>query len=376
MQIDYELENFLKDLKVLIVEDDEVAQKYLVEIASDLVKEVFSASNGEEGLKIFKENIPDIVVSDINMPILNGLDMAVEIKNVDENIPVIIVTALNEIELLQQAIEIGVDRYLSKPVDPEKLIFAISKCASMIYSNKIKLQKRDIMLQEAVISSKNEILQDIAHHWRNPLNVIALISDNLQDKYPKESYDEYFLRVKEASKKIDNMVHNLSKTIDYYARDFALNGQRVNFLLHESIQKTLFISTEYFKESNISTELNIDENIKIFGYKNAYNLIVYQIIKNAYEAIVKHKKDGLIKINGWQEDNFIYLRVCDNGGGIEDEIAKKIFEPYFSTKGPHSGNGIGLFMAKKLIEQTSESKIEWKNKEDGVCFKIKYNIIK
>lgn len=373
MQIDDELENFLKDLRVLIIEDDEIAQKYLVEIVSDLVKEVFSASNGESGLTSFKENLPDIVISDINMPILNGLDMASEIKKIDEDVPVIIVTALNEIELLKQAIEIGIDRYISKPVDPEKLIFAINKCATMIYSHRIKLQKRDILLQEAIISSKNEILQDIAHHWRNPLNVIALISDNLQDKYLDESYDDYFIRVRESSQKIDNIVHSLSKTIDYFARDFTLNGQKSNFLLNESVQKMLLIFSESFKEHNISIELNIDNNIEILGYKNAYNLVVYQIIKNAYESISKDKKEsGLIKITGFQDGDFVYLEVCDNGLGVSDDIAKKIFEPYFSTKGPHSGNGIGLFMAKKLIEQTNESRIEWKNSEVGACFKIKY----
>ena len=110
------------DISILLVEDEEIIRIYLQRILKNLVKEVFTAPNGEEGLKIYQRNRVDIIVSDLNMPVMNGIKMSQEIRKMDKNIPIIILTAHHEEDIIIKAInEGGINKYLFKPLDTENL---------------------------------------------------------------------------------------------------------------------------------------------------------------------------------------------------------------------------------------------------------------
>ena len=96
-------------------------------------KKQYIAQNGQEGLELFKqyENEIDLIITDVNMPILNGLDMIKEIKKINLNIPIIVATAFSNKEYLLEAIDIGVDKYVLKPIDIAKLLQVMSQ--SLIY---------------------------------------------------------------------------------------------------------------------------------------------------------------------------------------------------------------------------------------------------
>ncbi|HEG8455572.1 TPA: response regulator transcription factor [Campylobacter jejuni] len=110
-----------KELIILVVEDDVKARESMINILSERFSKVIGAQNGDEGLKKFKKFKPDLVITDIAMPIMDGLDMAREIKEISDDVPIVVLSAYSEKERLLRSIDIGIDKYLIKPVDIEEL---------------------------------------------------------------------------------------------------------------------------------------------------------------------------------------------------------------------------------------------------------------
>ncbi|MDO5045376.1 response regulator transcription factor [Campylobacter sp.] len=119
----------LKDLTILLVEDENRARESMGEIFANEFKKVVTAGNGDEGLKKFKKFSPDIVVTDIAMPIMDGLDMSKEIKEISKNTPIVVLSAFSEKERLLKAIDVGIDKYLMKPIDMDELFLILQNIA-------------------------------------------------------------------------------------------------------------------------------------------------------------------------------------------------------------------------------------------------------
>jgi EAL domain-containing protein (putative c-di-GMP-specific phosphodiesterase class I)/AmiR/NasT family two-component response regulator len=123
----------LSDITILYVEDEKHSRRILGLILLDLVKEVFLASNGEEALEIYKEKKIDIILSDISMPIMDGIEMSIKVKEINKNQPIILLTASQNYKYLEKAIEVGVYRYLLKPIlDRKELVFALEEVLDVI----------------------------------------------------------------------------------------------------------------------------------------------------------------------------------------------------------------------------------------------------
>lgn len=116
-----------KELIILVVEDEIKTRESLINVLSERFSKVIGAQNGDEGLKKFKKFKPDLVITDIAMPIMDGLDMAREIKEISDDVPIVVLSAYSEKERLLRSIDIGIDKYLIKPVDIEEL-FKVLDC--------------------------------------------------------------------------------------------------------------------------------------------------------------------------------------------------------------------------------------------------------
>lgn len=110
-----------KELIVLVVEDEVKTRESLISVLNSRFAKVIGAQNGDEGLKKFKKFKPDLVITDIAMPIMDGLDMAKEIKEISDDVPVVVLSAFSEKDRLLRSIDIGIDKYLIKPIDVEEL---------------------------------------------------------------------------------------------------------------------------------------------------------------------------------------------------------------------------------------------------------------
>lgn len=162
-------ENMLKNMRILYVEDDEDIRQLMQRLLGRVAGEVIVAQNGRQGLEFYKQFNPDLVVSDVQMPEMDGLSMASAIKAINRDTPVILTTALNETEYLLQAIEIGIDGYVLKPIRNNLLLEALNKGASTLYYRR-ELESKNQELQHYYDAAEREhemIEQLMEHSIRN-----------------------------------------------------------------------------------------------------------------------------------------------------------------------------------------------------------------
>ena len=153
--------DFLKTLTVLYVEDDPDAREQLGRFLQRRIGTLITAENGVAGLAAFGNRHPNIVVTDIQMPVMDGLTMAQEIRKLDPAIPIIVVTAFEQTDYLMRSIEIGMDKYVAKPVDPDRLVAALQACADRLHSEKnLRLAARvfDSSQEAIVITDADHII--------------------------------------------------------------------------------------------------------------------------------------------------------------------------------------------------------------------------
>jgi len=139
-------ENMLKSMRILYVEDDESIRLLMERKLRRVAGEVLVAENGRQGLEFYQQHLPDLVVSDVQMPEMDGLTMAAAIKAINRDTPVILTTAHNETGCLLQAIDIGIDGYVTKPIRPELLMETLSRSASTLYYKRELLRKNHELL--------------------------------------------------------------------------------------------------------------------------------------------------------------------------------------------------------------------------------------
>ena len=149
----------LKELSVLLVEDEAKIRDLLAGVMEKVFKKVITAQNGEEGLKKFKKFNPNIVITDILMPIRDGLEMSKDIRAISPETPIVVLSAFNDKDKLMQAIEIGINKYLLKPIDMDELIYAIETLAKakIDSSNLIEIGKNYTFSSTKKVLIKNGV---------------------------------------------------------------------------------------------------------------------------------------------------------------------------------------------------------------------------
>lgn len=174
--------NLLKNLKILIVEDEKRLAQLLKEAISDYFFSVVIAKDGNEGLKKFKSYKPDIVITDIMMPSCDGLEMTQKIKEMDEFIPIIILSAHSDKEKLLKAIDIGINKYFIKPFDPEEVIEHINKIAPNLNKRKqVKLRDDFVFDNNSMSLYKKGILINLTKREKEFFYLLIKHKDEVVD---------------------------------------------------------------------------------------------------------------------------------------------------------------------------------------------------
>lgn len=224
-----------------------------------------------------------------------------------------------------------------------------------------------MVLQQSKFVKSGEMIANITHQWRQPLNNISYILMNLKKKFENNNLDEIYF-----NKKIiqaNNQVDFLSKTIEDFKEFYMNSKEKDNFSVKESISNALTILSADLKSNNISLDLKFDtfEEIEIFGVKSEFSQVVISIISNSID-VLKSIEEPKIKINVSANSAEVLITFLDNGGGIKNKNMKNIFEPYFSTK--EEGTGIGLYLSKMIIEESFSGKITVQNQKEGAFFSL------
>ena len=216
--------NLLKTLKILIVEDEKRIAQLLKDAISDYFFSVVIAKDGIEGLKKFQTFKPDIIITDIMMPLSDGLDMTIKIKELDSFIPIIILSAHSDKEKLLKAIDVGISKYFIKPFDPEEVIEHINKIAPSLHKQKQVLLKDNFIFDN---------------------NTMSLYKDNSLITLTKREKEFLFLLIKNKNTIVNNQY------IKEVLWDEEVNNERLR---------------TFIKRLRLKTSKSIVENISAQGY--------------------------------------------------------------------------------------------------------------
>ncbi len=231
-------------------------------------------------------------------------------------------------------------------------------------------QQQLLMLQQSRLAQMGEMISMIAHQWRQPLNTLSVLNQAVVVKYNRKKLDdksvEYFQ--KNSSKQIQNM----SKTIDDFKNFFKPEKEKLEFCINKVITDTIDMVKPILDVHGINIIFDVNIEFKTIGYQNELGQGILNIINNSKDALIQNNiKNKEINILLKEENNNIIITICDNAGGISEDIIDQIFDPYFSTKCEKNGTGLGLYMTKIIIEEHMDGKINVSNDKDGAVFQIK-----
>jgi signal transduction histidine kinase len=229
-------------------------------------------------------------------------------------------------------------------------------------------EKDRILLQQSRLAAMGEMINNIAHQWRQPLNLLAMNIQKLLLFYDLGEFDRELL----ASSTDDAMaqIRHMSQTIDDFRTFFRTDRKKSVFGVLQTVERTISLIRDGLRTCCIDVNLQIDAGITINGYENEFCQVLLNILLNARDALLEGRiPAGTITLKALAEGGRTVITVTDNAGGIPEEIIDRIFEPYFSTKGVQ-GTGIGLYMSKQIIETNMGGKLTARNTEDGAEFRI------
>ena len=237
---------------------------------------------------------------------------------------------------------------------------------------KEKALVRVTKLRDSKFSEISQILSMISHQWKQPVNNLALINQLLVMKYKKKKVDEEFLKYFFESSKtqIDLMLN----TIDDFKDFFKVDEEKKHFNLEEMLENLISVTQPLYDNESIQIVLHKKgNNFEVNNYQSMLFQIVINILNNAKDVLItKDQEKKLIEINlvESERDNSKVIEVLDNGGGIPEEIIDRIFDPYFTTKQKQNGTGLGLYMAKIIIEERMQGRLSVANTKEGALFSI------
>lgn len=215
-----------------------------------------------------------------------------------------------------------------------------------------------LMEQQAKLASMGDMIGNIAHQWRQPLSIISTSATGmLFQKQHAVLSDEEFAQY---CKFINDNAQYLSRTIDDF-RDFIKGeSEKSLFNLTENINSFIQLVEGSMKTHHIQVVLDLDDTIEVYGVSNELIQCLMNIYNNAKDALKDMDEEHrFFFINtSLQEQGKITINIKDNGGGIDEKIIDKIFEPYFTTKHQSQGTGLGLHMSYNLIVDSMDGSLE------------------
>jgi signal transduction histidine kinase len=231
-------------------------------------------------------------------------------------------------------------------------------------------EEEQLMKQQAKMAVMGEMIGNIAHQWRQPLNALSALNIGLGLKYKTGNLTAE--EMKKFKKKSNDIIQNMSETIDDFKNFFQPNKVKEVFYVNEAIEGAIGFISDVYCEHKIKISHCTNMDIEINSYKNELMQVLLNIFNNSKDAFLeKGIKNPSVVITTVQSKEEVIISIQDNAGGIEADVLERIFEPYFTTKFQSQGTGIGLYMSKMIIEKSMGGFLSSENREDGLLTIIK-----
>ncbi len=303
--------------------------------------------------------------------------LQIEAKEIDKHYYATLITTIIFIIIL---LVISIILAYSIYKDIKKLIFNLSEIVEKktkdyqelalqleykVNKEVIKNREKDqIMYQHARLAAMGEMIGNIAHQWRQPLNALTVLIQSFGIKSMSGNLNQEFI-----DKQVDEglrLANQMSNTIEDFKNFFSPHKDREYFGIVETLRETLELVEFFCKDEHIDIKLIAKDEIRVYGYSNEFSQVILNLLNNARDNfkqkdIQKNRKIVIKVEKKHKPEPFVMISFIDNGGGIDTHIIDRIFEPYFTTKHKSTGTGIGLYMSKQIIEKQMHGLVTMKN---------------
>lgn len=345
------------NITVLFVEDNEMIRSLYRRLLTPRVKRFLTGANGQEGLELYKKYAPELIITDISMPVMDGLQMIGYIKNDNPEVKVIVMSAYSIKEYFLEAINLGVNGYLIKPVEASKLFALIDELAGNIMLKR-ELQEKELKRRQAEeklkksLEEKEILLKEVHHRVKNNMQIISSIlkmqQRQVDDPRLREALEESQNRIRSMALVHENLyrTENLAKILfSNYVKAMANN------LMHTYSQN----------QTSIRFEFDVEDVYMPLDVGIPCGLIINELLSNSFKYAFQGRDKGIISIRlkNLQADEYEMI-VKDDGIGINGSFDIE------KTK------SLGMRIVTKLVQQI-DGELNY-DFSSGATFTIKFKI--
>lgn len=349
--------------KILLVDDEEGIRTVLGISLADSGYEVLKAGRGAEALRLFREHKPHIVLTDIKMPGMDGIQVLQKIKEERPETEVIMISGHGDMDLAIQSLKCGATDFITKPINDDILEIALKRANEKIFL-KSKMKEYTENLEQLVEEKTRKLLnaerltgvgQTVAGLAHAIKNVAAGLKGGafVLEKGIELDNKKYLLEGWEMVKGNLGKIGDMTMDLLNYTKERTPEYQRYD--LNEPLREVFLLMVHQAEKSKVILEKNLDDRLAE-GWLDPKGIhrCILNLVTNAIDACTDiscsqpHGKVTLRsqKIEGWA----VEYQVIDNGCGMDQETQEKIFQRFFSTKGSR-GTGLGLMITKKIVDE-------------------------
>lgn len=369
----------MKDKFTILILDDVAENIYSLEllIEDEFDVNILTALDAKSAFSILMENDVDLILSDIQMPDIDGFQFAEYIKSIKKtkDIPIIFITGIYDKDIYQKkGYDLGAIEYISKPID-DNLFISKLKIYIELFNESKKTKKsldraNSIIEHNVKMASLGEMIGVISHQIKQPLNVLSLYCDDIKfsyeyDELSKENIEEFSINTKQ-------QIHHMRDTIDGFLDFFSPNKEKKKFLVSSSLEHALELLSSEISKNNVQVNKEIIDDFSLLGIEMELGQVFMNLINNSIEAFNENSlEDRKVDIKAYFKDEKNYIEIFDNAGGIKEEKLEKIFDPYYTTKA--TGTGVGLYMVKLVVKNSLHGNLKLENYNHGVRFILDFD---
>lgn len=388
----------LKKAKILIIDDEMYIRESMRSFLEDYGYQVQEAENGRYALEYFEKDKPDMVLCDLRMPEMDGLEVLARVVEKSPDTPIIIISGVANISDTVDALRLGAWDYILKPIQDMTVLFhSVEKClersqlikekeqyqrglekvnAQLIKSFETLEKTRDKLVQAEKMAALGGLVAGVAHEINTPVGIAITAASFLKDKtqiieehftsgsLTKSDLESYLQNMAEVSHSIlMNMERaaSLIKSFKQVAVDQTVEEKRI-FNFKKYLQDVLIsLKPSYRNRRGLELHVQCPEEIEINSYPGAFSQIFSNLVMNSLIHGFKDKNEGDISFDISLDNSTLEIRYKDNGAGMNDEQLAKIFDPFFTTTRGQGGTGLGMSIVFNLVTQTLGGSIDCKS---------------
>jgi signal transduction histidine kinase len=368
----------LKQMRLLLVDDETEFRHTLAKRLQKRGLRSLHAQDGETCLTVLAEQPVDVVVMDVMMPGINGIDALLHIKKHHHETEVILLTGNANTQDGVEGIKSGAFDYLTKPVEFEHLLGKIVQAYDKIISDReqkaakeYKARIEQQMIATERLAALGTLAAGVAHEINNPLAIInesagylrtVMQKKDLAEMPYRASFDKALGKIEKSVKRARTITHQL--LADVGKKEQVIAEIDMQALVNETFQ----LIHRDAEKRGVRLNLEADQNQRtLWADPNQIRQVLINLLNNAVQAT---GEDGEVIVRLQSTDTDTSITIIDSGTGIPKDNLDRIFEPFFSTKAPGEGTGLGLFVSRDIVEKFGGELTVESALGKGTCFRI------